>query len=775
MTPYETTKIRSFTRSKRLTIFIAAMQFVIVLSISHAVSPNSCSSSNTSCPENHFCNFNLTDINDPSIDQKGFCQTCLDHPMACTYPEYTNVLGQTDCIEKCTEAKVCSESDPCTEDGNFFCNFFTEETGNESGTCETCGQLRLNSTEDCFDPYLVGLTDLGGESCHSQCNIDQRTCDINSRCPFGMFCDYSSGVEVGEDKNYTSGNKPSGTCQDCKWHLEYCQHMDLSPDGLADCVERCNNFGCTEVGKAELFIDGVEYESFHIAGTPFATNIRGPVVDFGLGIGKNVSSVNLNGLENPVCLIRRGGTFFYRKIIGCQSRGGVAAIIYNFHLDEDLNYATLFSDEQMSVHIPAITLRGDDGLKLLNDNLGGIATVNTKSVGRSCVPDCTDLTSCPEKQFCDYDVYYYYANTHGKVYGDSFGSCRECPQEDDDDCYFGTQNLLSAASCAHVCGSTLKFPECKLCGRDVALDIALDSSTTNSNSSLDICNFCPSGMDEEHYESNFPIFGVETSCLDVQLYFDRYKIPSSNRNCELATMYNFVCGCAGPGYMKADSNLKRNALVWLPRCTAITSVIGSAIIIYEVMTNEMKRKKMNNQMLAVLSTFDLFGSIAYALTSLPIPKDQHIQGAKGNNATCTAQGFFIQLNSTAGYINLSLAVYYLMVIKFGWSQDRLKKYMVWFYLCPIATGLAFAFAGISSYTNVILWCSNGAKWWPEIPVIFAIVSATVIMTSVCIHVYKQERASMRWRYAGTRTTRESVSNSVFWQSIYYLLSFYMTW
>lgn len=51
--------------------------------------------------------------------------------MACTYPEYTNVLGQTDCIEKCPKAKVCSVSDPCTDDGNFFCNFFIEEKGNE--------------------------------------------------------------------------------------------------------------------------------------------------------------------------------------------------------------------------------------------------------------------------------------------------------------------------------------------------------------------------------------------------------------------------------------------------------------------------------------------------------------------------------------------------------------------------------------------------------------------------------------------------------------------
>ncbi|KAL7463949.1 hypothetical protein ACHAXS_004300 [Conticribra weissflogii] len=569
MTWHGTKTTFCYTRSKRYASSVTRLHFFGCVIFSHALSPNNCSSSNNSCPDNFFCNFNLTDINDPSIDQKGFCQACVDHPMACSYPEYTNVLGQTDCLKKCLRAKICSASNPCTDDGNFFCNFYIEEKGNESGTCEACGQLRLNSKDECFDPHLVGLTDFGGKNCYDQCNTDERKCDMKTRCPFGMFCDYSSEFDVGDNKNYTSDTKLWGTCKGCKGHLEFCQQMNLSPDGMADCVERCNNFGCTEVGKAKLIVDGVEYDSFHIAGTPFATNISGPVVNFGLAIGKNVSSVDLNGLDDPICLISTGRPHFYRKIIGCQTRGGVAAIIYNFHLDEDLKNASIFPDEQMSVHIPAITIRGVDGLKLLQDNVGDIAAVTTKSDGRSCVPDCSDFTDCPKNHYCDYEVNYYYADNHGN-YGDSFGICSECPQENEDDCYLGTHNILSAASCANVCGSPLEFPECKLCGRDVDLDAALESKNSE-----DICNFCPSGIDEEHYESNFPIFGAETSCLDVQLYFDKYKIPSSNRSCELATMFNFVCGCEGPGYMKADTNLKRNALVWLPRCTAITSVIVS--------------------------------------------------------------------------------------------------------------------------------------------------------------------------------------------------------
>ena len=37
-----------------------------------------------------------------------------------------------------------------------------------------------------------------------------------------------------------------------------------------------------------------------------------------------------------------------------------------------------------------------------------------------------------------------------------------------------------------------------------------------------------------------------------------------------------------------------------------------------------------------------------------------------------------------------------------------------------------------------------ALWWPEIPVIVAIIVATVAMAMVCFSVYKTEKASNRW-------------------------------
>jgi len=74
-----------------------------------------------------------------------------------------------------------------------------------------------------------------------------------------------------------------------------------------------------------------------------------------------------------------------------------------------------------------------------------------------------------------------------------------------------------------------------------------------------------------------------------------------------------------------------------------------------------------------------------------------------------AQGFFIQLGTTAAYINVSLSLYYLLVIKFKWPERMLNKYKLYFFVCPIVVGLAFAFAGLPFYTNSILWCNNGGE------------------------------------------------------------------
>jgi hypothetical protein len=94
-----------------------------------------------------------------------------------------------------------------------------------------------------------------------------------------------------------------------------------------------------------------------------------------------------------------------------------------------------------------------------------------------------------------------------------------------------------------------------------------------------------------------------------------------------------------------------------------------------------------------MSIFDIIGSTAYAFTSTPIPTEYYYQGAHGNEATCTAQGFFIQVGTVAAYFNVSLSFYYFLAITKGMNEALLKPYRPLFFIFPIVLGLSFAFAG----------------------------------------------------------------------------------
>ena len=133
--------------------------------------------------------------------------------------------------------------------------------------------------------------------------------------------------------------------------------------------------------------------------------------------------------------------------------------------------------------------------------------------------------------------------------------------------------------------------------------------------------------------------------------------------------------------------------------------------------------------------FDIIGAAAYSLTTLPTPQSLYLYGSKGNDATCeylsvtvlsleyhqpqvmlymipgTAQAFFIQIGTIACYLSVSLSIYYLLTIKYGWSNSKLKKKNAAYYLYtpPIVIGLIFAFVGIPYYSSLVVSCGYSAR------------------------------------------------------------------
>ena len=199
-------------------------------------------------------------------------------------------------------------------------------------------------------------------------------------------------------------------------------------------------------------------------------------------------------------------------------------------------------------------------------------------------------------------------------------------------------------------------------------------------------------------------------------------------------------------------------------------------MIIGVLQDKHKRKRVIGELIIILSCFDIIGSIGYAFTSYPTPKEDYIYGGEGNQASCTAQGFFIQVGTISLYLNVSIAFYYLLIIQYSWREHRLRKSWIYPMLfgVPILVGATFAFAGIPFYDNAILWCNNSRKYWSEIPVAIAIFIATIVMINLCCFVYKSERASRRFR-RHSEDDRNSLSKAFFMQSMVYLGAFYLTW
>jgi len=162
---------------------------------------------------------------------------------------------------------------------------------------------------------------------------------------------------------------------------------------------------------------------------------------------------------------------------------------------------------------------------------------------------------------------------------------------------------------------------------------------------------------------------------------------------------------------------------------------------------------------------------------LPVPKSSGLYLARGNSATCTAQGFFIQLGISSPFYNLSLAVYYVLVISYNWREERIKKYGVYMVGIPVVSGVALACAAIPFYGPSATMCyvEEFGEIFLVFPISVVILFATVLMIKIYLNVYHQERRVQRWIVRGGTDMSYRLSRKVFWRGFWYLVCFYVTW
>mmetsp|Transcript_30894 Transcript_30894/g.55983 ORF Transcript_30894/g.55983 Transcript_30894/m.55983 type:complete len:333 (+) Transcript_30894:115-1113(+) len=154
---------------------------------------------------------------------------------------------------------------------------------------------------------------------------------------------------------------------------------------------------------------------------------------------------------------------------------------------------------------------------------------------------------------------------------------------------------------------------------------------------------------------------------------------------------------------------QKKALAIIPHVTGALSVVGSCSILYDILSDRnQKLKRPYYRILLGMSCADAITSLWLGLSTWPIPLGtEGVYGAVGTTASCTAQGFFIQLMVLSPIYNLNLSVYYLLLSKYQLTEEYIaKRYEKYMHAAAIIIGFGFAILGLplTLYNNANLWC-----------------------------------------------------------------------
>ena len=187
-----------------------------------------------------------------------------------------------------------------------------------------------------------------------------------------------------------------------------------------------------------------------------------------------------------------------------------------------------------------------------------------------------------------------------------------------------------------------------------------------------------------------------------------------------------------------------------------------------------------------MASFDIITAVAWSLATAPIDasEDQgyYVEGAMGTEATCTAQAFFIQLGFTSIFYNVSLGIYYTLVVAYGWKEFQLRRIRVYMHIGPLLVGFGLAFGAIASYHWFEYGChilptSDGPLWqvlvFVILPLGISIGAITFSMFLVYWKVRSQAAKTKKWSFGVGKASK--LEQAVFWQCFYYVLAFYISW
>ena len=119
----------------------------------------------------------------------------------------------------------------------------------------------------------------------------------------------------------------------------------------------------------------------------------------------------------------------------------------------------------------------------------------------------------------------------------------------------------------------------------------------------------------------------------------------------------------------------RMCIVIIPKIGGTLSIVCSAFVAQDVLKFPERRVKMTNIVILALSISEIiFSTSCHIFGTWPVPQGL-VYGSSRNQGTCTSQGFLILFSvSCASLYNMTLALAYLLQVRYEWSEEKLRRY-----------------------------------------------------------------------------------------------------
>ena len=165
------------------------------------------------------------------------------------------------------------------------------------------------------------------------------------------------------------------------------------------------------------------------------------------------------------------------------------------------------------------------------------------------------------------------------------------------------------------------------------------------------------------------------------------------------------------------------SLAITPMATGTLSLLGSSIIVASILRSSVKLRTVYRRIIFGICVFDIVSSLGNALSTVLMPVETGIWGAVGNDATCGLQTFttILGVNGSVCY-SLSLSVYFLLVVRYGWTEVKIKRYTEpLFHIIPIIYSFAISIFIVTTKnynpSGVVCWVEDdpvGCQDDPEV-------------------------------------------------------------